>query len=255
MWEAQFGDFANGAQVIFDQFISSSETKWLRKSGLICLLPHGFEGQGPEHSSARLERFLQSCANDNMRVVNITNPANFFHCLRRQIHSKDRKPLIVMSPKSLLRNKLAVSKLSDFSEKDFQPVLGETEKLTADGKVKKVVLCSGKIYYELLQSRQENKIDDVALVRVEQLYPFPEKEISIELKKYKNAEVIWCQEEPKNMASWYFISELLEESLIKIKHKTTRAKYVGRVASASPATGYGSYHAREQKALIDEALK
>jgi 2-oxoglutarate dehydrogenase E1 component len=255
IWEAQFGDFANGAQVIFDQFISSSETKWLRKSGLICLLPHGFEGQGPEHSSARLERFLQSCANDNMRVVNITNPANFFHCLRRQIHSKDRKPLIVMSPKSLLRNKLAVSKLSDFSEKDFQPVLGETEKLTADGKVKKVVLCSGKIYYELLQSRQENKIDDVALVRVEQLYPFPEKEISIELKKYKNAEVIWCQEEPKNMASWYFISELLEESLIKIKHKTTRAKYVGRVASASPATGYGSYHAREQKALIDEALK
>ncbi|MFT5703476.1 MAG: 2-oxoglutarate dehydrogenase E1 component [Rickettsiales bacterium] len=255
IWEAQFGDFANGAQVMFDQFITSSEVKWLRKSGLVCLLPHGFEGQGPEHSSARLERFLQMCANDNIRVVNITNPANFFHALRRQIHSKDRKPLIVMSPKSLLRHKLAVSKIADFSDNNFQPVLGETEKLAAGEKVKKVVLCSGKVYYDLLQSRTENNIKDVALVRVEQIYPFPAKEIALEIKKYKNSQVIWCQEEPKNMASWYFVNELLEEILIKIKHKTTRAKYVGRVASASPATGYGSYHAREQKALIDEALK
>ncbi len=254
IWEAQFGDFANGAQVMFDQFISSSEVKWLRKSGLVCLLPHGYEGQGPEHSSARLERFLQMCANDNMRVVNITNPANFFHCLRRQIHSKDRKPLIVMSPKSLLRHKLAVSKLSDFADNNFQTVIGETEKLVGD-KVKKVVLCSGKVYYDLLQARSDKKINDIALVRVEQIYPFPAEELKEELKKYKNAEVIWCQEEPKNMGSWQFVNELLEEVLIAIKAKNTRAKYVGRVACASPATGYGSYHAREQKELVEEALK
>ena len=255
IWEAQFGDFANGAQVMFDQFISSSEVKWLRKSGLVCLLPHGYEGQGPEHSSAKLERFLQLCANDNMRVTNITTPANFFHCLRRQIHSKDRKPLIVMSPKSLLRHKLAVSKLTDFSEKNFQTVIPETEKLAANDKIKKVVLCAGKVYYDLLQSRIDQKINDVALVRVEQIYPFPADELKIELKKYKNAEVIWCQEEPKNMGSWHFVSELLEEILIAIKAKNPRARYVGRVACASPATGYASYHAREQKELVEEALK
>ncbi len=253
IWEAQFGDFANGAQVMFDQFISSSEVKWLRKSGLVCLLPHGYEGQGPEHSSARLERFLQMCANDNMRVVNITNPANFFHCLRRQLHLKDRKPLIVMSPKSLLRNKLAVSKLADFANQNFQTIIGETEKL-ADDKVKKVVLCSGKVYYDLLQSRTDKKIIDIALIRVEQIYPFPAEELKEELRKYKNAQVIWCQEEPKNMGSWHFISELLEEVLIAIKAKNPRAKYVGRVACASPATGYASYHAKEQKDLVAEAL-
>ena len=258
IWEAQFGDFANGAQVIFDQFISSSEVKWLRKSGLVCLLPHGYEGQGPEHSSARLERFLQMCANDNMRVVNITNPANFFHCLRRQIHSKDRKPLIVMSPKSLLRHKLAVSKLADFSENNFQTIIGETEKLAADDKIKRVVLCSGKVYYDLLQARSDKKTNasenNIALLRVEQIYPFPTEELKSELKKYKNAEIVWCQEEPKNMGSWHFVNELLEEVLIEIKAKTSRAKYAGRVACASPATGYGSYHAREQKELIEEAL-
>ena len=259
IWEAQFGDFANGAQVIFDQFISSSEVKWLRKSGLVCLLPHGYEGQGPEHSSARLERFLQMCANDNMRVVNITTPANFFHCLRRQIHSKDRKPLIVMSPKSLLRHKLAVSKLADFSENNFQTIIGETEKLAADDKIKRVVLCSGKVYYDLLQARSDKKTNasenNIALLRVEQIYPFPTEELKSELKKYKNAEIVWCQEEPKNMGSWHFVNELLEEVLIEIKAKTSRAKYAGRVACASPATGYGSYHAREQKELIEEALK
>ncbi len=258
IWEAQFGDFANGAQVIFDQFISSSEVKWLRKSGLVCLLPHGYEGQGPEHSSARLERFLQMCANDNMRVVNITTPANFFHCLRRQIHSKDRKPLIVMSPKSLLRHKLAVSKLADFSENNFQTIIGETEKLAADDKIKRVVLCSGKVYYDLLQARSDKKTNasenNIALLRVEQIYPFPTEELKSELKKYKNAEIVWCQEEPKNMGSWHFVNELLEEVLIEIKAKTSRAKYAGRVACASPATGYGSYHAREQKELIEEAL-
>lgn len=255
IWEAQFGDFANGAQVMFDQFIASSEVKWLRKSGLVCLLPHGYEGQGPEHSSARLERYLQLCANNNMRVCNITKPANFFHALRRQLHSKDRKPLIVMSPKSLLRHKLAVSNLEDFANNNFQTVIGETEKLAANDKVKKVVLCSGKVYYDLLAARTEKKINDIALVRLEQLYPFPAEELKAEIKKYKNAEVIWCQEEPKNMGSWNFISELIEESLIAIKHKFTRAKYVGRVASASPATGYASYHAKEQKELVEEALK
>ena len=255
IWEAQFGDFANGAQVMFDQFIASSEVKWLRKSGLVCLLPHGYEGQGPEHSSARLERFLQLCADENMRVVNITSPANFFHCLRRQIHSGDRKPLIVMSPKSLLRHKLAVSKLTDFSNQNFQTIIGETEKLAANDKIRKVILCSGKVYYDLFQARLDKKINDICLIRLEQLYPFHENEIKDELKKYKNAEIIWCQEEPKNMGSWHFISELLEEVLVSIKIKNARARYVGRISCASPATGYASYHNKEQKDLIEEALK
>ncbi|MBP7710121.1 MAG: 2-oxoglutarate dehydrogenase E1 component [Rickettsiales bacterium] len=255
IWEAQFGDFANGAQIIFDQFIASSEVKWLRKSGLVMLLPHGFEGQGPEHSSARLERCLQACADENLRVCNITNPANFFHALRRQVIGKDRKPLIVMSPKSLLRHKLATSTLAEFSDLTFRPLIGETAKIAADDKVRKVVLCSGKVYYELLEAREAKKINDVALVRLEQLYPFPKEELKAELKKYKNAEIIWCQEEPKNMGAWKFVDDLIEESLIETKHKSSRPKYAGRIACASPATGYGSYHAREQKALIEEALK
>lgn len=255
IWEAQFGDFANGAQIIFDQFIASSEVKWLRKSGLVMLLPHGFEGQGPEHSSARLERYLQACADNNLRVVNITSPANFFHALRRQIHSKDRKPLIVMSPKSLLRHKLATSTLSEFSDFNFRPLIGEASKIVADDKVRKAVLCSGKVYYDLLEAREAKKIKDVALVRLEQLYPFPKEELKTELKKYKNAEIVWCQEEPKNMGAWKFVDDLIEETLIESKHKSARPKYVGRIACASPATGYGSYHAKEQKNLIDEALK
>lgn len=255
IWEAQFGDFANGAQIIFDQFIASSEVKWLRKSGLVMLLPHGFEGQGPEHSSARLERCLQACADENLRVVNITNPANFFHALRRQLHSKDRKPLIVMSPKSLLRHKLAVSKLEEFSKGNFKPLIAESKKLANDEKIKRAILCSGKVYYDLLEAREVKKIEDVALLRVEQLYPLPSEEIEKELARYKNADIIWCQEEPKNMGSWSFINELIEVSLTKINHKAGRAKYVGRVASASPATGYASYHAKEQKAVIDEALE
>ncbi len=255
IWEAQFGDFANGAQIIFDQFIASSEVKWLRKSNLVMLLPHGYEGQGPEHSSARLERCLQACADENLRVCNITTPANFFHALRRQTLSKDRKPLVVMSPKSLLRHKLAVSTLSDFSDLTFRPLISETAKIAADDKVRKAVLCSGKIYYELLEAREAKKINDIALVRLEQLYPFPKEELKAELKKYKNAEIVWCQEEPKNMGAWKFVDDLIEESLIETKHKSSRPKYAGRIASASPATGYGSYHAREQKALIEEALK
>jgi 2-oxoglutarate dehydrogenase E1 component len=254
IWEAQFGDFANGAQIIFDQFIASSEVKWLRKSGLVMLLPHGYEGQGPEHSSARLERYLQACANDNLRVMNITNPANFFHALRNQILNKDRKPLIVMSPKSLLRHKLAVSTIEEFTNFNFRPAIIESEKLCEDSKIKRVILCSGKVYYDLFEARQAKKINDIALIRLEQLYPFPINEISEELKKYKNAEIIWCQEEPKNMGAWHFVDDYLEEILVKIKHKISRAKYVGRIACASPATGYGSYHAKEQKQLIDECF-
>ena len=255
IWEAQFGDFANGAQIIFDQFIASSEVKWLRKSNLVMLLPHGYEGQGPEHSSARLERYLQACADNNLRVCNITTPANFFHALRRQTHSKDRKPLVIMSPKSVLRNKAATSALSEFSDLNFRPLIGETAKIAADNKVRKVILCTGKLYYELAEARKVKEIDDVALVRLEQLYPFPKTELKAELKKYKNAEVTWCQEEPKNMGAWKFAEDFIEESLIEAKHKTARPKYVGRVACASTATGYASYHAREQKNLIDEALK
>ena len=253
IWEAQFGDFANGAQIIFDQFIASSEVKWLRKSNLVMLLPHGFEGQGPEHSSARLERYLQACANNNLKVVNITNPANFFHVLRGQLHSADRKPLVVMSPKSLLRHKLAVSNLGEFTNQNFSAVLPETSNLDAK-KVKRVVLCSGKVYYDLFEAREANKINNVAIIRLEQLYPFPQQELASELKKYPQAQIVWCQEEPKNMGAWLYITEPLEDTLVNIKHFTLRPQYVGRVACASPATGYGSYNSKEQKALINEAL-
>jgi 2-oxoglutarate dehydrogenase E1 component len=254
IWEAQFGDFANGAQTMFDQFISSSEVKWLRKSGLVMLLPHGFEGQGPEHSSARLERYLQACADNNLRVCNLTNPANLFHALRRQLHGKDRKPLIIMSPKSLLRHKLAVSSIAEFSNSNFKTIIPETAEIASESKIRKVILCSGKVYYDLFEARQLKKINDIALIRLEQLYPFPKEELMAELKKYKNAEIIWCQEEPKNMGAWQFVSDLIEETLLAIKHKSSRAKYIGRIACASPATGYGSYHAKEQKNLIDESL-
>lgn len=251
IWEAQFGDFANGAQIIFDQFIASAEVKWLRKSGLVMLLPHGYEGQGPEHSSARLERYLQACADENIRVCNITNPANFFHALRRQLHGKDRKPLVVMSPKSLLRHKLATSTLAEFSDLNFRSLIGESAKISA---ARKVILCSGKVYYDLVEAREAKGVTDVALVRLEQLYPFPKEELIAELKKYPNAEIIYCQEEARNMGAWKFVEELIEETLLEIKHKFSRAKYVGRISCASPATGYGVYHAKEQKKLIDEAL-
>jgi 2-oxoglutarate dehydrogenase E1 component len=254
IWEAQFGDFANGAQIIFDQFIASSEVKWLRKSGLVMLLPHGYEGQGPEHSSARLERYLQACADNNLRVVNITSPANFFHALRRQIHSKDRKPLVVMSPKSLLRHKMAVSNLSEFSDNNFKPIIGENEKLVNDEKITKLILCSGKVYYDLIEARADKKINDIAIIRIEQLYPYPKDEINNELKKYKNAQIIWCQEEPKNMGAWKFIEELIEESLSDLNHNFLRPQYVGRISSASPATGYASQHKKEQEELINQAL-
>jgi len=256
LWEAQFGDFANGAQVIIDQFIASSEIKWLRMSGLVMLLPHGYEGQGPEHSSARLERYLQLCAEDNLQVVNCTTPASYFHALRRQLHRNFRKPLIVMTPKSLLRHKLCVSSASDFAPgKGFNPVIGETEKLLANDKIKKVVICSGKIYYELLEERNNRKINDIAIIRMEQYHPFPKQELQGELKKYKNAQVIWCQEEPQNMGAWTFLDRKIEDTLSEITTKASRPQYVGRPASASTAAGYMKIHQKWQKAIIEDALR
>lgn len=253
IWEAQFGDFANGAQTIFDQFISGGERKWFRMCGLVVNLPHGYEGQGPEHSSARLERYLQMCAEDNMQVANCTTPANYFHILRRQLKRKFRKPLILMTPKSLLRLDLATSTLKDMAEgTSFQLVIPEQEKLKKD--VKRIVFCSGKVYYDLLKSRRVQKIDDVALIRVEQLYPFPATEIAAELKKYPKAEVIWCQEEPQNMGAWTFVDRLLEQVLIDTKHPHARPLYVGRKASAATAAGFEKKHLEEQEKLVQDAL-
>ena len=258
LWEAQFGDFANTAQVIFDQFISSGESKWLRMSGLVMLLPHGMEGQGPEHSSARLERYLQLCAEDNMQVVNITSPANFFHALRRQVKRNFRKPLIVMSPKSLLRHKLNVSALDEMGPgTHFRRVIPEVDKLAAKDKVKRVVLCSGKVYYDLLEARREQCIKDVAIVRVEQLYPWPRMRITNQIKLYQNAEVVWCQEEASNQGAWHFAADRIDyilESLDKKAKKTRRVLYVGRTASASPAVGSLKVHNKEQELLVEQAL-
>jgi 2-oxoglutarate dehydrogenase E1 component len=256
IWEGQFGDFANGAQVIIDQFIASSETKWLRMSGLVLLLPHGFEGQGPEHSSARPERFLQLCAENNMQVCNFTTPANLFHGLRRQMKRDFRKPLVVMTPKSLLRHKLAVSDLADFSGKTgFQTVIDETSKdIVKADKVRRVVLCTGKVYYDLYEARAEQKINDVALVRVEQLYPFPQKVLGDVLKQYKNAQVVWCQEEPQNQGGWTFVNPRIEDVLVSIKHKTARPAYVGRPDAAAPACGSLKKHQTQQAKLVADAL-
>ncbi|MEQ1649676.1 MAG: 2-oxoglutarate dehydrogenase E1 component [Hyphomicrobiaceae bacterium] len=264
MWEAQFGDFANGAQVLFDQFLSSGERKWLRMSGLVCLLPHGYEGQGPEHSSARLERFLQMSAEDNWQVANVTTPANYFHILRRQIHRKVRKPLILMTPKSLLRHKRVTSTLEEFAAgSSFHRVLwddaqtrpNEKIKLKADKDIRRVVLSAGKIYYDLYEAREAAGIDDVYLLRVEQLYPFPAKALTHELARFPNADVVWCQEEPKNMGSWSFAEPFLEWVLEHTKMRVKRPGYAGRPASAATATGLASKHASEQKSLVEQALK
>ncbi|MBB4287120.1 2-oxoglutarate dehydrogenase E1 component [Roseospira goensis] len=255
LWEAQFGDFANGAQVIFDQFISAAEYKWLRMSGLVLLLPHGFEGQGPEHSSARLERYLQLCAEDNMQVCNMTTPANYFHALRRQIRRNFRKPLVVMSPKSLLRHKLCVSPLEAFGDQGrFYRVIPETDDLVPDAQVRRVVLCSGKVYYDLLQARRDQEIGDVAIVRVEQLYPWPKDSVQNQLKRYPNADVVWCQEEPANMGAWTFVDRRLQYALEELHHKAHRAHYAGRKAAASPATGVARVHHHEQQTLVEQAL-
>ena len=263
MWEAQFGDFANGAQVLFDQFISSGERKWLRMSGLVCLLPHGYEGQGPEHSSARLERFLQMCAEDNMQVVYPTTPANYFHVLRRQLHREIRKPLILMTPKSLLRHKRAVSQLDELGRDatfhrilydDAQMLPNEKIKLQPDAKIRRVVLCSGKVYYDLYEEREKRGIDDIYLMRIEQLYPVPLKALVHELGRFKGAEVVWCQEEPRNMGSWHFIEPYLEWVLNQIYAPNRRPRYAGRAASAATATGLMSKHLAQLKAFLDEAL-
>ncbi len=256
LWEAQFGDFANGAQVIIDQFIASAETKWLRASGLVLLLPHGYEGQGPEHSSARWERYLQLCAEDNLQVCNFTTPANYFHALRRQLRRNFRKPLVVMEPKSLLRHKLCVSTLDDFGPGSrFRRVLPEAFELVPDDKIRRVVLCSGKVYYDLLQARTEAGIEDVALVRVEQLYPWPKDTVMAQIGRYQNAEVVWCQEEPANMGPWTFVDRRLEFILEELGHTTAkRAVYAGRPAAASPATGLYKKHNQEQALLVEQAL-
>ena len=255
LWEAQFGDFTNGAQVVIDQFISSGENKWLRMSGLVMLLPHGYEGQGPEHSSARLERYLQQCAEDNMQVVNVTTPANYFHVLRRQLHRKFRKPLVIMTPKSLLRHKLAVSTLADMAEgTTFHRVLYDNEVLCDDKDVKRVVLCSGKVYYDLYEERAKRGIKDVFFLRLEQLYPFPHKALADELKRFPKAEVVWCQEEPENMGSWTFVDRRIEAVLTEVGAKQKRPVYVGRPAAAATATGLLKRHNLEQAKLVDEAL-
>jgi 2-oxoglutarate dehydrogenase E1 component len=263
LWEAQFGDFANGAQVLFDQFISSGERKWLRMSGLVCLLPHGYEGQGPEHSSARLERYLQMAAEDNMQIANCTTPANYFHILRRQLHRDFRKPLILMTPKSLLRHKRAVSRLEEMGPDtsfhrllwdDAQLLSNEKIKLVSDDKIRRVVLCSGKVYYDLYEEREKRGIDDIYLMRVEQLYPVPLKALVAELSRFKKAEVIWCQEEPRNMGAWHFIEPYLEWVLNQVHGASRRPRYVGRAASAATATGLMSKHQAQLKAFLDEAL-
>jgi len=265
IWEAQFGDFANGAQVMVDQFISSAEQKWLRMSGLVMLLPHGYEGQGPEHSSARLERYLQMCAEDNMQVTNISTPANYFHVLRRQVKRDFRKPLINMSPKSLLRHKRCVSTFAEMSsgsnfhrvlwdDAQYNPQMGELE-LVPDAKIKRVIMCSGKVYYDLFEEREKLKRNDIYLLRVEQLFPYPKGAMATELGRFKNADMVWCQEEPKNMGAWTFINPLIEDSLIDLKTKHLRPRYVGRPAAASTATGVAAKHKKEQQAIFDGAFE
>jgi 2-oxoglutarate dehydrogenase E1 component len=255
MWEAQFGDFANGAQVIIDQFLASGETKWLRMCGLTLLLPHGHEGQGPEHSSARLERYLQLCAESNMTVCNLTTPANYFHALRRQLKRNFRKPLVVMTPKSLLRHKLAVSSLHEFTNgSTFKFVIPESDDLVAPDLVKRVVITTGKVYYDLLAERRERGIKDVALIRLEQLYPFPAKNLKTAIEAYKNAELVWCQEEPENNGGWTFVDRRIESVLLCLDNAAKRPRYVGRKAAASPATGLAKTHTAEQAALVNEAL-
>jgi 2-oxoglutarate dehydrogenase E1 component len=250
IWEAQFGDFVNGAQVVIDQFIASGEVKWGRVNGLTMMLPHGYEGQGPEHSSARLERFMQLSADTNMQVVQPTTASQIFHVLRRQMVRNLRKPLIIMTPKSLLRNKDATSPLSEFTKGSFQTIIPDSKGLKAE-KVKRLVACSGKVYYDLAKKREERGDDDVAIIRVEQLYPFPHKAFATELKKYPNvSEIVWCQDEPQNQGAWFFVQHYIHENMAEGQ----KLGYSGRAASASPAVGYSHLHQEQQKALVDGAF-
>ncbi|CAN3992965.1 2-oxoglutarate dehydrogenase E1 component [Methylocystis bryophila] len=261
LWEAQFGDFANGAQVIFDQFLSAGERKWLRMSGLVCLLPHGYEGQGPEHSSARLERYLQLAAEDNLQVANCSTPANYFHILRRQLNRSIRKPLILMAPKSLLRHKRCVSTIEDLgAESTFHRLLPDEAELPRPGalalrpaeEIRRLVLCSGKVYYDLVEEREKRGADDVYLLRVEQLYPLPLRQLAQRLARMRAAEVIWCQEEPRNMGAWSYVEPYLEWALGQAAGKSKRARYVGRPASASTAAGTMARHLAQLRAILDE---
>ncbi len=264
VWEAQFGDFANGAQVIIDQFIASAERKWARANGLVMLLPHGYEGQGPEHSSARLERFLQLCAQENIQVMNCTTPANYFHALRRQIHRDFRKPLIIMTPKSLLRNKRCTSNIEDFTKKNsFHRILNDHAdfkkygliKLKEDKKIKKVIICSGKIYFDLLEAREKVKNTEVFIIRIEQIYPFPAKKLAGELKRFKkNSKFYWCQEEPQNMGAWNTTRNYIQWILDYIKAKNREIRYIGRKPAASPASGYLKKHLAEQNEILEKVL-
>ena len=255
MWEAQFGDFANGAQVIVDQFISSGEAKWLRMSGLVMLLPHGYEGQGPEHSSARLERYLRLCAEDNLQVVNCSTPANYFHVLRRQVCRDFRKPLIIMTPKSLLRHKSCISDLSELGPgTSFHRILRDSNSNIKDENVKRVILCSGKIFYDIEEMRNSEEQFDIKIVRIEQLYPFPKKNLIEILKLTPKADVVWCQEEPKNMGGWTFVRDYIEEAMHQSGLNTDRPIYCGRDAAASPATGSAGRHAKEQRSLVQQSL-
>lgn len=255
MWEAQFGDFANGAQVVIDQFISSGEAKWLRMNALVLLLPHGYEGQGPEHSSARLERYLQLCAEDNMQVVNCTTPANYFHVLRRQLRRDFRKPLVIMTPKSLLRHKGCVSSLADMGPgTTFHRVLDERDTKVKSGKAKRLIMCSGKVYFDLAAARDEAKMWDTEIIRLEQLYPFPTHALTEVLEQTPNATLVWCQEEPRNMGGWTFVRDFIEEAMEAAGARQQRLIYAGRDAAASPATGTLGRHKREQAQLVAAAL-
>jgi 2-oxoglutarate dehydrogenase E1 component len=255
LWEAQFGDFANGAQVIIDQFLSAGEAKWLRMSGLVLLLPHGYEGQGPEHSSARIERYLQLCGEDNIQVCNLTTAANYFHALRRQVRRNFRKPLIVFTPKSLLRAKEVASRLDEMGPgSSFHRVIGEPGPIAADDRVRRVVLCSGKIYFDLLKARSASGDDRVALVRVEQLYPFPSMTLAQILARWRHAEIVWCQEEPQNMGAWNFVDRRVEEVLSGLDVAARRPCFIGRGEAASPATGIFKRHVEEQTQLVAAAL-
>ena len=255
LWEAQFGDFANGAQIMIDQYIAAGEAKWLRANGLVMLLPHGYEGQGPEHSSARLERFLQLCANDNIQVCNITTPANYFHVLRRQMLRPFRKPLVIMTPKSLLRHPMAKSPKEEFlGDHHFMRIKSDLTQID-DKKVRRLVLCSGKVAYDLMEKRDAEGLKDVSIVRIEQLYPFPGEPLSVRMKRMTNLkDVIWCQEEPKNNGAWFFVENQIEDSLTAAGHKGMRPRYAGRDASASPATGLAKRHAQQQEQLVADAL-
>ena len=251
IWEAQFGDFFNGAQIMIDQFITSAEAKWRRMNGLVMLLPHGYEGQGPEHSSARMERFLQQCAGNNMQVVNCTTPANQFHVLRRQIKRDFRKPLICFTPKKLLRYPSCVSSVNDFATGGFQEVLDD---VTATAKaVKKIIFCTGKIFYDLIEAKQKSAADGIAIIRIEQLYPFPALQLLAIIEKYKGAtEFIWAQEEPENMGAWVHVMRMFTKY---DKLNTLQLKYVGRGENASPATGFSKVHAEQQQLIIDKLIQ